>query len=159
VTGTATLLPNQLWIRADEDPNFHKYLQSETLNSVGDAVLGPTTSAAQFNMVSGQLVQFTPNGTSLYAQVYANNTVTPNRLQVFWSTTPATNITWSFSGDGVNGVVPIYTQQNTGAFLACNDTSSAVPNVYLNLGAYGYMTPSGCADQTLNYYNGAVAVP
>ena len=31
--GTATLLPNQLWIRADEDPEFHFYLQSKTLSA------------------------------------------------------------------------------------------------------------------------------
>ncbi|HEV7735923.1 MAG TPA: hypothetical protein VGO47_00910, partial [Chlamydiales bacterium] len=54
-------------------------------------------------------------------------------------------------GDGVNGVVQGYTQQNTGAFLACNDGSETVPNVYLNLGAYAYMTPAGCADEVRNF--------
>jgi len=98
------------------------------------------------NIVSGQLVQYLPSGSLLYAQVA---TAQPNttRLKVFWSTTQATNVTWSFSGDGVNGVVKGATQQNTGAFLACNDVSSDVPNVYLNLGAYAYMTPAGCADE------------
>ncbi|KIJ51374.1 carbohydrate-binding module family 1 protein [Sphaerobolus stellatus SS14] len=156
-SGTATLLPSQLWIRADETPNFHKYLQSQTPGTVGDAVLGPTTSAAQFNVASGQLIQFLTGGSKLYAQVATAQTGT-TRLKVFWSTTPATNVTWTFNGDGLNGVVQGATQQNTGAFLACNDVSSAVPNVYLNLGAYDYMTPANCADQTLNYYNGATAV-
>jgi len=155
--GTATLLPSQLWIRAVEAPNFHKYLQSKTPGTQGDAVIGPPSTAAQHNIVSGQLIQFLPGGSKLYAQV-ATAVAGTTRLKVFWSTTPATNVTWSFSGDGVNGVVQGATQQNTGAFLACNDVSSDVPNVYLNLGAYGYMTPSGCADETLNYYNGATAV-
>ncbi|GJJ08418.1 hypothetical protein Clacol_002634 [Clathrus columnatus] len=156
-SGTATLLPNQLWIRADEEPNFHKYLQSQTEGSVGDAVIGPPTTAAQFNIASGQLMQFVNADTTLYAQV-ATALPNENRLKVFWSTSPATNITWSFQGDAVNGVVANATQQDTGAFLACDDVSADVPTVYLNLGAYDYMTPTGCADQTLNYYNGATAV-
>lgn len=155
--GTATLLPNQLWVRADEEPNFHKYLQSQTLGSVGDAVIGPPDTAAQFNIVSGQLIQYVNADTELYAQV-ATALPNENRLKVFWSTTPATNITWSFQGDAVNGVVQNATQQDTGAFLACDDVSADIPTVYLNLGAYDYMTPTGCADQTLNYYNGATAV-
>lgn len=127
------------------------------------------------NIVSGQLVQYLGSGSTLYAQV-ATAAANTTRLKVFWSTSPAANVTWSFNGDGVNGVVGGYTQQNTGAFLACNDESADVPNVYLNLGAYDYMTPAGCADEvsdpfytgeiesnsghnkTLNYYNGATAV-
>jgi len=156
-SGTATLLPNHLWIRAVEAPNFHKYLQSKTVGGVGDAVIGSPSTAAQLNIVSGQLVQYLSSGSTLYAQV-ATAAANTTRLKVFWSTSPAANVTWSFNGDGVNGVVNGFTQQNTGAFLACNDESADVPNVYLNLGAYAYMTPAGCADETLNYYNGATAV-
>jgi len=155
--GTATLLPNQLWIRADEDPEFHYYLQSQVLNSPGDAVISNPATAAQNNIVNGQLQQFLPSGGILYAQVYppAANTT---RLKIFWSTTPATNVTWSFSGDGVNGNVPGFTTAATGNFLACTDVSTTAPNIYLDLGAFDYQTPAGCASETLNYYNGATTV-
>ncbi|KAF8589502.1 carbohydrate-binding module family 1 protein [Ramaria rubella] len=156
-SGTATLQPNHLWIRAVEDPNFHKYLQSQSVGSTGDAVIGSPSTAAQLNIVSGQLIQYLASGSSLYAQV-ATAAANTTRLKVFWSTNPATNVTWSFDGDAVNGVVAGATQSNTGAFLACNDVSADAPNVYLNLGAYDYMTPANCADETLNYYNGATAV-
>jgi hypothetical protein len=107
---------------------------------------GSPSTASQLNIVSGQLVQYLTSGSSLYAQV-ATAAANTTRLKVFWSTSAATNVTWSFNGDGVNGVVAGATQQNTGAFLACNDVSADVPNVYLNMGAYDYMTPAGCADE------------
>jgi len=152
-----TLLPNQLFIRADEQPDFHYYLRSITQNMPGDAVIGPTTTAAQFNVVSGQLVQYTPGGTLLYGQLYppAANTT---RMKLFFSTTPATNVTWSFSGDALNAATPGFTQNQGGIWLACADVSATTPNVYVNMGNFDYLTPTGCADETLNYYNGATPV-
>ncbi|KAF7968991.1 hypothetical protein HWV62_28722 [Athelia sp. TMB] len=172
--GTATLLPNQLWIRADEDPEFHFYLQSKilsasppppsvpklTLNaadSPGDAVISNPATASQNQIVSGQLIQYLPSGGELYLGVYPNATGT-TRLKLFWATAPQTNVTWAFQGDGVEGNVPGYTTAATGNFLACTDTSTTAPNIYLDLGAFDYLTPAGCASETLNYYNGATTV-
>ena len=68
-TGTAsagptgsTLLPGNLWIRAVEDPNFHKYLQSSVSGEAGPAVMGDYTTAAQFVLTDGQLEQQLPDG-------------------------------------------------------------------------------------------------
>ncbi|KAF7968990.1 hypothetical protein HWV62_28720 [Athelia sp. TMB] len=174
--GTATLLPNQLWIRADEDPEFHFYLQSKTLSmsifypiyvprrpdpptvdSPGDAVISNPATASQNNIVSGQLIQYLPSGGELYLGVYPNATGT-TRLKLFWATAPQKNVTWAFQGDGVEGNVPGYTTAATGNFLACTDTSTTAPNIYLDLGAFDYLTPAGCASETLNYYNGATTV-
>ncbi|KAF7968989.1 hypothetical protein HWV62_28718 [Athelia sp. TMB] len=155
--GTATLLPNQLWIRADEDPEFHFYLQSKVLNSPGDAVISNPATASQNQIVSGQLIQYLPSGGELYLGVYPNVTGT-TRLKLFWATAPQTNVTWAFQGDGVEGNVPGFTTAATGNFLACTDTSTTAPNIYLDLGAFDYLTPAGCASETLNYYNGATTV-
>ena len=45
------------WIRAVAAPNFHKYLQSKPLYTTSKAVLGSHTTAGQFQVVDGQLVQ------------------------------------------------------------------------------------------------------
>jgi hypothetical protein len=116
----------------------------------GPAVVSSYTTAQQGNIVGGQWEQFTPCGTTLYATVIppAANTT---RLQVFWQTTPATNVTWSFQGDAVNANIPGYKQQGSGNFLLCTTAAgvggtSAAPYLFVNLGAFSYMTPSGCAD-------------
>lgn len=137
-------------------------------------MLASPSTAAQFQITGGQLIQFLPSGTDLYASVYPPATNT-TRLKVFFQSTPATNVTWAFQGDGVEATIPGYTQQSPGSFLMCSDVSATIPNVYVNQGAYGefyclemaglltysfadYMTPTGCVDGTLNYYNGATAV-
>jgi hypothetical protein len=123
----------------------------------------------QGNIVGGQWKQFTPCGTTLYATVIppAANT---NRMQVFWQTTPATNgstlllaflpvltsllytVTWAFQGDGVEATsITGYKQQGSGNFLLCTTAAgvggtSAAPYLFVNLGAFDYQTPTGCAD-------------
>jgi len=155
-SGTATLAPGYSFIRAVEDPNFHQYLQSEVLGTASPAVLGVYTQAAQFQVVNGQLIQ-NAGGTNLYAIVEppANSTVT--KLGMHWATTPDTLGTFVFSGDSLDWSSPTVTRQQTNAWLVC--PTGTVLNVYLNLGAYDYMTPAGCADETLNAYTGATAVP
>ena len=54
--GTA-LQSGYFWIRAVEDPNFHKYLQSVPDFAAGVAVLDAPSGAGQFNVVDGQLVE------------------------------------------------------------------------------------------------------
>ncbi|KAI5841985.1 hypothetical protein DFP73DRAFT_118548 [Morchella snyderi] len=155
-TGTgpgATLLPNYYWIRAVVDPNFHKYLQSSTLRTASDAVLNDASTAGQFNIVNGQLVQLIDTaGTLLYAHVTPQTDTSVTKLLVTWGTTPDTYGTWAFSGDTTTWSTPGITRQNNAAFLVCEEQ-----RVYINLGAYAYLTPAGCADQTIHYYNGATA--
>ncbi|KAJ7507175.1 carbohydrate-binding module family 1 protein [Mycena galericulata] len=148
-SGSATLAPGYSFVRAVEDPNFHKYLQSEVLNTASTAVLGDYTTAAQFQVVNGQLIQ-NAGGTNLYAVVQppANSSVT--MLGMSWSTTPDTLGTLEWSS-------PTVPRQQTNAWLVC--PSNEILFVYLNLGAYDYMTPTGCADETLNAYTGETAVP
>jgi hypothetical protein len=104
----------------------------------------------QGNIVGGQWEQFTPCGNTLYATVFppvANN----GRMQVYWDTTPATNVTWAFQGDAVTANIPGYKQQSSGNFYLCTTAAgvggtSAAPYVFVNLGAFDYGTPTGCAD-------------
>ena len=65
---SATLAPGYSFIRGVEDTYFHKYLQSAVLSTASDAVLGDPSSAAQFQITNGQLIQ-NANGTPLYAVV------------------------------------------------------------------------------------------
>jgi len=92
-------------------------------------------------------------GGLLYAIVepQANSTVT--KLSVSFGTEKNTYGTFDFSGDAVQWSIPSITRQNLSAWLVC-----ANQTLWINLGAYGYMTPAGCADETIHYYNGATAV-
>ncbi|KAG6816147.1 hypothetical protein H0H87_008324 [Tephrocybe sp. NHM501043] len=166
--GTTTLAPGYSFIRAVEDPNFHKYLQSEVLNTASDAVLGEPSNAAQFQITNGQLVQ-NANGTPLYAVVESRADSTVVKLKVSWSTTPATGGTFVFSGDTVEWSIPTITRpQNNRTFdltnivapikawLVCPDDQGHL-DLYVNLGPYSYQTPAGCADETIHAYTGATA--
>ncbi|THH29497.1 hypothetical protein EUX98_g4692 [Antrodiella citrinella] len=160
-SGTTTLLSGNSFIRAVEDPNFHQYLQSEVLGTAGDAVLGSPATAAQFQIVNGQLVQEVPGGTLLYATVegQANSTVT--KLKMSWSTTPASGAnagTFMWSGDTVEWSIPTIARPQLNAWLVCPDAAGN-KDVYINLGNYDYMTPAGCADETIHAYTGATATP
>ncbi|KAL1652739.1 hypothetical protein SLS61_004721 [Didymella pomorum] len=52
-----TLQSGYYWIRAVAAPNFHKYMQTKPLYATGAALLGDYTTAGQFQVVDGQLVQ------------------------------------------------------------------------------------------------------
>ncbi|KAH9474647.1 Endo-1,4-beta-xylanase C [Psilocybe cubensis] len=153
--GSATLQAGYSFIRAVEDPNFHKYLQSEILNTASDAVLGDPSTAAQFQITNGQLIQ-NANGTPLYAIVEPRANSTVNKLKVSWSKTPATSGTFVFSGDTVEWSTPDITRPQDNAWLVCPDAAGN-KLLYVNLGAYDYMTPAGCADETIHAYTGATA--
>ncbi|KDR77162.1 hypothetical protein GALMADRAFT_66230, partial [Galerina marginata CBS 339.88] len=155
--GSTTLQPGYSFIRAVEDPNFHQYLQSETLNKVSDAVLGSPSTAAQFQITGGQLIQ-NANGTPLYAIVEPRADSTVMKLKVSWSTTKATSGTFVFTGDTVEWSNPSITRPQNNAWLVCPDAAGH-KLLYVNLGAYSYMTPAGCADETIHAYTGATATP
>ncbi|KAG8986402.1 hypothetical protein FRB90_004046 [Tulasnella sp. 427] len=157
-TPITTLVSGWLWIRAVEAPNFHKYLQSYHSYAPGDAILGDYTTAAQFNIVNGQLEHYLPNGSVLYMQVEqpANSSVV--KLKTSFATTPNTYGTFVFSGDAVTWTVSGINRPNNAAWLACTDSVEGAV-LYINLGPYAYNTPAGCADETIHYYNDSHAVP
>ncbi|EPS37413.1 hypothetical protein H072_8894 [Dactylellina haptotyla CBS 200.50] len=149
-----TLISPYVWIRAVVDPYFHKYLQSSPLRSPGDAVMADYTTAGQFNIASGQLVQLIDTaGTLLYGRVEEKTSDSQNKLQLTWATSPGTYGSFSWSGDALIWSHPNVARQNNAAWLICTGAK-----LHVNLGAYGYMTPSGCSDATIHYYNGATAV-
>ncbi|KAL0067439.1 hypothetical protein AAF712_005426 [Marasmius tenuissimus] len=154
-SGTATLGAGMSWIRAVVDPNFHKYLQSEVLGTASDAVLGDPSNAAQFQITNGQLVQ-SANGKSLYAVVEPLTDTTAKKLKVTWSASQATSGTFVWSGDTLEWSSPTITRPQINAWLVCPDAAGN-RDLYVNLGAYGYQTPEGCADQTIHAYTGSTA--
>ncbi|KIO18954.1 carbohydrate-binding module family 1 protein [Tulasnella calospora MUT 4182] len=149
VTPIQTLVSGWLWIRAVEAPNFHKYLQSYHSYAPGDAILGDYTTAAQFNIVNGQLEHYLPDGSLLYLQVEQPADSTVVKLKTSFATTPNTFGTFAFSGDAVTWTVSSITRPNNAAWLACTDATEGAL-LYINLGPYAYNTPAGCADETIH---------
>ncbi|KAI0080445.1 carbohydrate-binding module family 1 protein [Panus rudis PR-1116 ss-1] len=155
-TGTVTLIPGLSFIRAVEDPNFHKYLRSEVIGKPSDAVLGEPSTAAQFQITDGQLIQMVPDGTKLYAVVESQTDPSVKKLKVSWSTTPATAGTFQWSGDTVEWSIPTISRPQLNAWLVCADADGN-KDLYVNLGPYSYQTPAGCADETIHAYTGPYA--
>jgi hypothetical protein len=81
-----TLQSGYYWIRAVESPNFHQYLQTSPEYVPGTAILDDYTSAGQFQVVNGQLVELTQGGL-LYGnvEVQENSTVTKSVTPYFAS--------------------------------------------------------------------------
>lgn len=153
-TAGGTLIAGNSFIRGVEAPFFHLYLQSEVLGTASDAVLGSPSNAAQFQITGGQLIQ-NPQGTKLYAQVEAY-TSGMTKLKMTWGTSPNSFGSFTWSGDTVEWSSPDVKRQQLNAWLICADAAGH-NDVYINLGAYSYMTPAGCGDQTIHGYTGATA--
>jgi hypothetical protein len=118
---------------SQEDPNFHHYLQSSTPGTASLAVFGDYTTAAQFQLNSGQVEQQLAGGSVLYLTVLPAANSSATYLATTFTTTPNAWGTWSFQGDGLNWSASNVTRSNTGAFLACGGGSA--PSVNVNLGA------------------------
>lgn len=143
-----TLQAGQYWIRAVESPNFHKYLQTVPANTPGVATLNNHTTAGQYNIVGGQLVEYTGNDSApLYLNVArpANLTNPPRTLATTFNATENSFGTFAFQGDAVTWSTPDFQRQNVAAWLVCANQS-----LWINTGAYGYQTPSGCVDETVS---------
>jgi hypothetical protein len=135
------------WIRAVEAPNFHKYLQTKPANQASTAILESSKTAGQFNVVSGQLVEYTGSGTDpLYMNVEKPTNMSQRTLGTWFNTTKNTFGTFAFSGDALTWTTPEINRQNLAAWLVCKDKA-----LFINTGAYGYQTPSGCVDETVSY--------
>lgn len=108
-----------------EDPNFHQYLRSQVIGNASTAVLGDYTTAAQFQVQDGQLVQMVPDGTLLYAVVEGRANSSVMKLGMSWSTEPASGSnagTFVFSGDSLEWSIPTISrpQDNVGfCVFAC----------------------------------------
>ncbi|GME43875.1 uncharacterized protein LTHEOB_6522 [Neofusicoccum parvum] len=159
-TGPGTTLQTPyLWIRAVEDPNFHKYLQSDPLYSPGTAVIANYTSAGQFAIQDGQLVQLVsaPGAAAqlLYAHVSGTASATygtDRALAVTFAETAGTYGTFAWQGDALTWTAANVTRPNLSAWFVCEGQA-----LFVNLGNYLYETPDGCADETIHYYNDSVA--
>ncbi|KAF2840673.1 carbohydrate-binding module family 1 protein, partial [Patellaria atrata CBS 101060] len=151
-----TLRKDWLWIRAVAAPNFHKYMQSSPLLSEGTAVLGSHTTAGQFNVIDGQLVQLvTAPGTGqkvLYGNVSQEKSFDGKALAVTFSESKNTYGTFGWQGDGLTWQVAGISRPNLSAWYVCTGQA-----MYINLGNYLSNTPAGCADQTIHYYNDSKA--
>ncbi|KAJ4410453.1 hypothetical protein N0V91_001939 [Didymella pomorum] len=150
-----TLQSGYYWIRAVAAPNFHKYMQTKPLYATGAALLGDYTTAGQFQVVDGQLVQLvSAPGTAvklLYAVVSETRYINDNSLSVTFSTTKNTYGQFAWQGDGLTWSVAGLTRPNSAAWYVCSG------QLYINLGNYLYQTPAGCSDQTIHYYNDKTA--
>ncbi|KAI0768229.1 hypothetical protein BD413DRAFT_614565 [Trametes elegans] len=157
-----TLISGNSFIRAVEDPNFHKYLRSEVVDTASDAVLGDYTTAAQFQITAGgQLVQLVPDGSKLYAVVEGRSDPSVMKLKVSWSADPASGAdagTFQWSGDTVEWSIASIQRPQLNAWLVCPDADGN-KDLYVNLGPYDYNTPAGCADETIHAYTGATPTP
>ncbi|KAI1396821.1 hypothetical protein F4819DRAFT_115592 [Hypoxylon fuscum] len=150
-----TLQSGWYWIRAVAAPNFHKYLQTKPAVTPGTAILENYKTAGQFNVKNGQLVANTGSGGAplyLHVEKPADLANPPRTLATSFNTTENTFGTFVFQGDALTWSVPEIKRQNLAAWLVCQNQA-----LFINTGAYGYQTPSGCSDQTIHYYNDAHA--
>jgi hypothetical protein len=65
-------------------------------------------------------------------------------LPMSFETTQNTFGTFMFSGDAVEWSVASIDRPNDAAWLVC-----ANQQLFINLGAYDYLTPAGCSDETV----------
>ncbi|KAK3677674.1 hypothetical protein LTR78_002524 [Recurvomyces mirabilis] len=150
----STLLPSYAWIRAVETPNYHSYLQSNPPLATASAILGPNTSAGQFKLVAGQL-EYAQDGSGskvLYASVGTPASASATILPVSFSSQPGAHGTFAYSGDTLQWTTSEYKRPNPGAWLVCANHS-----LFINLGNYGYQTPTGCNDATIHSYGNSIA--
>jgi hypothetical protein len=151
-----TLQSGYYWIRGVAAPNFHKYFQTNPLYSTGPALLGDYTTAGQFQVVSGQLVQLVSAPGEpvklLYAVVSGERSINGMSLAVSFSESKNTYGTFAWGGDDLQWSVAGVNRPNKSAWYVCTGQK-----LYINLGNYLYQTPSGCADQTVHYYNDKTA--
>lgn len=101
--------PLSLSAHWQEAPNFHQYLRSEVAGTASDAVLGDYTTASQFQIVGGQLIQEVADGSKLYAVVEGRADPSVMKLKMSWSTAPASGAnagTFQWSGDTVEWSIP-----------------------------------------------------
>jgi hypothetical protein len=149
VPSPTTLQDGALWIRAVVPPNYHKYLQTVPANVPGIALLESHTTAGQFNVEDGQLVnKVSDPPLYMWVEEPADKANPPRTLATSFKATKNPFGTFGWQGDTLVWSVPSINRQNTAAWLVCADQE-----LFINTGAYGYMTPAGCSDQTVSLRN------
>ncbi|KAK4183996.1 hypothetical protein QBC35DRAFT_392678 [Podospora australis] len=141
------------WIRGVTNPNYHKYLQTKPANVPGTAILESYTTAGQFQIESGQLVNKVSKPTLyMWVEEPADKANPPRTLKTWFNATQNPFGSFAWQGDTLTWSVPSVKRQNVGAWLVCKNQE-----LFINTGAYGYQTPSGCSDHTIHYYNDKTA--
>jgi len=146
-TPSPTILqPGALWIRAVTPPNYHKYLQTKPPNVPGKAILDSHTTAGQFKLEDGQLI----NAVStvplyLWVEEPVDKANPPRKLATWFNMTRNPFGTFGWQGDTLVWSHSSVNRQNLAAWLVCENQE-----LFVNTGAYGWQTPSGCADQTVS---------
>lgn len=145
----STLQSGYAWIRAVAAPNYHKYLQTSPLNtSPGRAILSDAMTAGQFQIADGQLIELIDTkGTKLYANVGQAPSAAATYLPVSFTTSKNSFGTFAYQGDTLTWSAAGVQRPNVAAWYVCEGKS-----LWINLGAYLYGTPAGCADQTVSLY-------
>lgn len=140
------LQPGAYWIRAVAPPNYHKYLQTIPANVPGTALLESHTTAGQFNIEDGQLVNKVSDPTLyMWVEEPADKANPPRKLATWFNATKNPFGTFGWQGDTLTWSVPSINWPNVAAWLVCENQE-----LFVNTGAYGYETPAGCADQTVS---------
>ncbi|KAK3080063.1 hypothetical protein LTS18_003227, partial [Coniosporium uncinatum] len=116
----STLQSGYYWVRAVTAPNFHKYLQTSPNYAAGPAVLQTYTTAGQFQIIVGQLVQLTSAAGAaapslLYAGVAQEKTKGGRTLAVTFSPTKNTYGTFAWQGDALTWSAPGLTRPQASA--------------------------------------------
>jgi hypothetical protein len=147
----STLQTGYTWIRAVAAPNFHKYLQTSPLNAApGTAILSSATTAGQFQIVDGQLIELIDTkGTKLYASVGEAPSASATYLPVTFTAAKNSFGAFAYQGDTLTWSSEGVKRQNVAAWYVCENQS-----LWINLGAYLYGTPAGCVDQTVSVFFG-----
>lgn len=90
------------------------------------------TTAGQFNVVNGNLVQVLSSGSILYGIVQPPADSTVTKLSVTWETSLAAAYgTFAWSGDALQWTVANITRPNNSAWLVCESQ-----HLYINLGEH-----------------------
>lgn len=146
-TPSPTILqPGAYWIRAVVPPNYHKYLQTIPPNVPGKALLESHTTAGQYNIEDGQLVnKVSIPPLYMWVEEPADKANPPRTLATWFNTTKNPFGTFAWQGDTLVWTAPGLQRQNPAAWLVC-----ARQELFINTGAYGWQTPAGCADQTVS---------
>ncbi|KAJ8105719.1 hypothetical protein OPT61_g10010 [Boeremia exigua] len=124
-SGPGTILQDgYYWIRAVAAPNFHKYMQTKPSYATGAALLEDYTTAGQFQIVDGQLVQLVsaPGAAVklLYAVVSETRYINGNSLSVTFSTTKNAYGQFAWQGDGLTWTVAGVSRPNSAAWIKLN---------------------------------------
>lgn len=129
-------------------PDYHKYIQTKPLLKPGPAILGDYTTAGQFAVQKGHLIQLisASNETANFLYGSVPYVTDPNRLAVKFSAEAPAKANFVFEGDSLIWSDPSVKRQQQNAWLVCGDGQ-----LFLNRQAWGSKDkrPADCDDHTV----------